>query len=90
MKDQELLISEYRMRSTANVSDGLDRIGFEYLNEGLLDPIYLAAVEAVEEAVINALIAAESMFTVKPPGLICRAIDHGALCAVMRDYGRLR
>ena len=80
--------------STANEQDLPERaparLGFEYLNEGLLDPIYLAAVEAVEEAVINALIAAESMSTVKPRGLICRAIDHGALCAVMRDYGRLR
>lgn len=26
MKDQKLMISEYRMLSTANVSDGLDRI----------------------------------------------------------------
>ena len=26
MKDQELLIAEYRMVSTANVSDGLDRL----------------------------------------------------------------
>ena len=29
MKDQELLIAEYRMLSTANVSDGLDRIGVD-------------------------------------------------------------
>ena len=35
MKDQELLIAEYRMLSTANVSDGLDRIGVEL--KGLAD-----------------------------------------------------
>ena len=80
--------------STANECDlpqlSPARMTFEYLNGELLDPLYLAAVEAVEEAVVNALVAAESMTTVKPPGRICRAIDHDALRAVMRRYGRLR
>jgi D-aminopeptidase len=40
-----------------------------------LDGFYLAAVEAVEEAVINAMVAAEDAPTIKPPGGICRAID---------------
>ena len=62
---------------------------FEILNGELMDPIYLAAVEATDEAVINALIAAESMTTVFPPGVKCAAIDHQQLCDVMRKYGRL-
>ena len=62
---------------------------FEILNGELMDPIYLAAVEATDEAVINALIAAESMTTVSPPGMTCAAIDHQQLCDVMRKYGRL-
>jgi D-aminopeptidase len=66
------------------------RMRFEYLNGELLDPLYLAAVEAIEEAVVNALVAADSMTTVKPPGLVCRAIDHDDLRAVMRRHGRLR
>ena len=35
MKDQKLLIAEYRMLSTANVSDGLDRIGINGTPHGI-------------------------------------------------------
>ena len=66
------------------------RQSFKYLNGELLDPLYLAAVEAVEEAVVNALVAAESMTTVKPPGKVCRAFDHEDLCRILRRNGRLR
>ena len=45
------------------------------LNIERLDPLYLAAVEAVEEAVVNALVAGEAVETVKPSGLVCRALD---------------
>ena len=45
------------------------------INDERLDPIYMAAVESVEEAVINAMLAAEDMSTLKPSGLICKAID---------------
>ncbi|WRH62886.1 MAG: P1 family peptidase [Fuscovulum sp.] len=44
-------------------------------NGEFLDPLYLAAVEAVEEAVVNALVAGEDVATVKPPGQTVRAID---------------
>jgi D-aminopeptidase len=47
-------------------------------------------VEAVEEAVINAMVAAEDMTTLNPPGRVCRAIDAEALVEVMRRHGRLR
>lgn len=46
------------------------------LNGEFLDPLYLASVEAVEEAVVNALVSAEDTPTFKPKGQICRAIDH--------------
>lgn len=52
------------------------------LNAELLDPLYLAAVESVEEAVVNALVAGEDAPTVKPPGLTCRAIDTARLSAL--------
>lgn len=45
------------------------------LNIECLDPLYLAVVEAIEEAVINALVAGEAVATVKPSGRICPAID---------------
>ena len=61
----------------------------QYLNGELMDPLYLGAVEAVEEAVVNALVAADSMTTVKPAGKMCSAIDHQQLCDIMGKYGRL-
>jgi D-aminopeptidase len=48
---------------------------FEVLNGEYLDPLYLAAVEAVEEAVVNAMVAGEDVATVKPEGKIVRALD---------------
>ena len=56
----------------------------ETINDGLFDPIYLAAAEAVEEAVINALLAAEDMTTLRPPDLVCRAIDAQQLVTFFR------
>lgn len=80
--------------STANKRElpqlGAAKQSFEFINNEVLDPCYLAAVEAVEEAVVNALVAAETMTTVKPEGKTCRAIDHDALRDAMRRHGRLR
>ena len=54
------------------------------LNNEILDPIYLAAVEAVEEAVINALVAGVDVDAVSPKGLTVRAIDTEKLAAMFR------
>jgi L-aminopeptidase/D-esterase-like protein len=54
------------------------------INDEILDPLYLATVEAVEEAVVNALVAGEDRPTFKPKGQICRAIDTQALAAMFR------
>lgn len=45
------------------------------LNGEHADAVYLAAVEAVEEAVLNALVAGEDVVAVKPAGHLVRAID---------------
>ena len=66
------------------------RFTLECLNDEVLDDVYLAAVEAVEEAVLNALVAAEDMTTLRPPDMLCRAIDHDRLVEVMRRHGRCR
>jgi len=66
------------------------RFSLECLNDEVLDDLYLGAVEAVEEAVLNALVAAEDMTTLRPPGKVCRAVDHDRLVEVMRRYGRCR
>ena len=49
------------------------------LNDELLDPVYLAAVEAVEEAVLNALCAATDVPLARPDRGMCRSIDPAKL-----------
>ena len=55
------------------------RLKMDLINDESFDPIYLAATEAIEEAVVNAMLAAEDMATLRPGGLVCRAIDSGRL-----------
>lgn len=45
-----------------------------------LDPVYMAVVESVEEAVLNAMLAAET--TVGKKGRVVEALDHAALEAL--------
>jgi D-aminopeptidase len=42
-----------------------------------------------EEAILNAMCAAETISTVKPAGGLVKAIDHAALQACLKKYGRL-
>lgn len=60
----------------------------EHLNDGSCDPVYLGAVQATEEAVINSMLAAEDTPEYKPGGRICPAIDHDELLRIMTMYGR--
>jgi D-aminopeptidase len=52
-----------------------------------MDPLFLATVQAVEESIINALVAARTMTGVD--GYKATAIDHEALRKVLAQYGRL-
>lgn len=52
-----------------------------------LDPIFLATVQATEEAVINAMVAAETMTGVNSRKVI--ALPHDRLREVLRKYNRL-
>ncbi|MFN3954362.1 MAG: P1 family peptidase [Pararhodobacter sp.] len=73
--------------STANVGPMPQRAGLmleqRALNPEYIDPLYLAAVEAVEEAVVNALVAGENAPTFKPAGQTCRAIDTARLASLL-------
>ncbi len=51
-----------------------------------MSPLFQAAVEAVEAAVVNALLAAETL--TGRDGITAHAIDHGRLLDVMARYGR--
>jgi L-aminopeptidase/D-esterase-like protein len=52
-----------------------------------LDPVFLATVQATEEAVVNAMIAAETMKGIDDHEVI--ALPHGRLRDVLRKYNRL-
>ena len=58
-----------------------------FLPHNQLNGLFEATAQAVEEAIVNALIAAEPM--VGREGRRVEAIDHDALLDVMRSYGRL-
>ena len=86
--DMFLAFSTANPRDLREFSAPVER--FDLMNNEYLDPLYLAAVESVEEAVINAMVAAEDLAVLKPPGRVCRAIDTDALVEVMHRHGRLR
>lgn len=54
------------------------------INNEAMDPIYLAAVEATEEAVVNAIVAGVDVAAVKPKGLTVPGIDTERLAAMFR------
>jgi D-aminopeptidase len=57
------------------------------LGDERIDPIYEAAVQATEEAIINALLAAKTM--TGADYLRVPALPHDQLRAVLRRHGRL-
>lgn len=61
----------------------------EMLNDDRFDSVYQAAVEAVEEAVLNAMIAAESLGGTQWDKAHVAAIDHAELVEVLARYNRL-
>jgi len=75
--------------STANpgaaVSQGLPHLTM--LPNGQLDPLFLATVQATEEAIINAMVAAETMTGINNRTVI--ALPHGRLREVLKKYNRL-
>jgi D-aminopeptidase len=52
-----------------------------------INPLFEGVAEATEEAIVNALLAAETM--TGRDGITAHAVDPDRLQAVMRQYGRL-
>ena len=52
-----------------------------------LDPVFAATVQATEEAIVNAMVAAHDMMGVDDHHVI--ALSHAALRAVLKKYDRL-
>jgi len=73
--------------STANAAAmAPGTVNVRALGNETLDPLFLATTQAVEESIINALIAAETMEGINGRKVV--AIDHAALQKVMKEYGR--
>jgi L-aminopeptidase/D-esterase-like protein len=58
-----------------------------YIPNDCIDPVFEATVQAVEEAVLNALIAAETMTGWNGQQVV--ALDHARLKEILRAHGRL-
>jgi len=75
--------------STANGQDNPwhapDRMTFEVLNDLHLDLFYEACVQAIEESILNAMIAAEDRVALKPKGKLVRAVNQDALLNLLHD-----
>ena len=54
--------------------------------EGSISDLFWGAIEATEEAILNALVAAETM--TGRDGITSHALDHERLVEVMTKYGR--
>lgn len=79
--------------STANLTISESAIApavgdLAFLPNNMLDPLFEATAQAVEEAIINAMVAAETM--VGRENRLVAAIEHDAVKEVMRNYGRLK
>ena len=74
--------------STANAKSGSagDRAQVEMLANARITPLFQATVQATEEAIVNALLAAETMEGGN--GLRVYALPHERLMEVMKKYGR--
>ena len=74
--------------STANPqANHTETVQVATLANNQLNPLFLATVRATEEAIVNALVAAETMTGLD--GHTAVAIDHDDLRAVLKEYGRL-
>jgi L-aminopeptidase/D-esterase-like protein len=75
--------------STANAhsESGEKPVDVKMLPNDTLDPIFAATVQSVEESIINAMVAAETMTGIENHKVI--ALPHDKLVAVLKKYNRL-
>jgi D-aminopeptidase len=76
------------MPATEAEAEGDGVLTLRGLADRALDPLIEATVEATEEAILNALVAAETM--TGRDGITAQRLPHDRLVEVMRRHGRLR
>jgi len=69
------------------VHGGAPFVNAEFLENGHMDPLFEATVQATEEAIVNALVAARDMQG--EGGRWAKALPHPDLVALLKRYGRL-
>ena len=67
-------------------SEKLETVGLRMVVDDHINPLLEAVAEATEEAIVNALLAAETM--TGRDGITAHALDHERLMAAMRAHGR--
>jgi D-aminopeptidase len=75
------------LSAEAGESDPRRTVGVSMVVDAHIDPLFEATVEATEEAIVNALLAAETM--TGRDGVTAHALPHDRLREVMKRYGRL-
>ncbi len=70
----------------AGESDPRGTVDVRMVTDRTISPLFQAAVEATEAAIVNALLAAETM--TGRDGITAHALDHNRLLDVMAQYGR--
>jgi D-aminopeptidase len=68
------------------MEDGTDAFHVTMLPDGAMTDLFWGAIEATEEAIVNALIAAETM--TGRDGITAHALPHEDLLRIMTAYGR--
>jgi len=76
------------MPPTEAEADGAGVLRLRGMVDRAIDPLFEATVEATEEAIVNALVAAETM--TGRDGCTAHRLPHDRLVEVLRQYGRLR
>ncbi len=70
----------------AGEGDPRATVALRMVTDGHINPLLEAVAEATEEAIVNALLSAETM--VGRDGITAHAIDHERLMEIMRAHGR--
>jgi L-aminopeptidase/D-esterase-like protein len=75
--------------STANphAREGKSVVDIQFLSNEAIDPIFAATVQATEEAIINAMVAAHTVTGIENHKVV--ALPHDELRAVLKKYNRL-
>jgi D-aminopeptidase len=81
----DIFVAFSTANSGASKAEGLSTV--QMLANDSLDPLFKATVESVEESIINAMVAAETMTGIENHKVV--ALPHDQLRAILKKYNRL-